>query len=79
MREAIIVYDNVELTLKGQYYEGDDRTHMYPGSDSDFNLCEVLCGGQDIIDLLADSVIDDLELEAATSIEEGERYHDSLI
>ena len=79
MREATVIYDNIELTLVGQFYEGDDRTYMYPGSCSDFNLCKVLHGGEDIIDLLADYVIDNLELEAIKEIEEGERYHDSTI
>ena len=79
MREATIIYDNIELTLVGQFYEGDDMTYMYPGSPSDFNLCKVLHEGEDIIDLLADSIKDNLELEAIKEIEEGERYHDSFI
>jgi hypothetical protein len=52
---------------------------MYPGSCSDFNLCKVLHGGEDIIDLLADYVIDILELEAVKEIEQGERDYDSTI
>ena len=79
MREATIIFNDLELTLLGQFYEGDDMTYMYPGSCSDFNLCKVLHAGEDIIDILSENIIEELELQAIKEIEEGERYHDSFI
>lgn len=70
MNEIIVNYDNITLVLIGIYQKGDDRTYMYPGSDSDFNLCEVLCGGQDIIDMLMTDTIMDLEILAVEQIEQ---------
>ena len=37
---------------------------------SDFNCFQVLCGGQDIIDILEQEVIDELENQAIEIIEE---------
>jgi hypothetical protein len=79
MRQVVVEYDNLELTLIGQFYEGDDCTYMYPASSSDFNLCEVLHGGEDIIDILSDTVLTDLEIEAIKEIEQQERDYDSTI
>ena len=54
--------------------------HLYvSASSSDFNLCEVLHGGEDIIDILSDTVLTDLEIEAIKEIEQQERDYDSTI
>jgi len=70
MKEIYIEYDNIELTLIGNYTKGDANNYSYPGSDSCFDCHQVLCGGQDIIDMLIPDVIMDLEIYAVEKIEE---------
>tara|TARA_R110002153_G_scaffold46333_2_gene130737 strand:+ start:6681 stop:6896 length:216 start_codon:yes stop_codon:yes gene_type:complete len=70
MKEIYIEYDNIELTLTGNYTKGDASNYSYPGSDSCFDCHQVLCGGQDIINILEQNIIEDLELLAIDKIEE---------
>ena len=70
MKEVYIEYDNIELILIGSYTKGDERTYSYPGSDSFFDCNQVLCGEQDIINILEQNIIGHLELLARDKIEE---------
>ena len=66
-KEVTIEYDNIALVVVGEYEKGQDGSYMYPDFSSDF---KVLCGGQDIIDILEQEVIDELENQAIEIIEE---------
>tara|TARA_R110000744_G_scaffold56031_2_gene118221 strand:+ start:3531 stop:3770 length:240 start_codon:yes stop_codon:yes gene_type:complete len=79
MKEITIQYNDLVLVLVGEFYEGEERTHMYPGSETDFNIYKVFCGKQDVVDILEQNIIDELEIIAINQIQEEEEYHDSLI
>ena len=70
MKEVTLEYDNITLIVVGEYQKGQDGSYMYPDFSSDFNCCKVLCGGQDIIDILEQEVIDELEEQAIEIIED---------
>ena len=70
MKEIYITYEEIELVLIGNYSKGDESSHVYPGSDNCFDCLEVLCGGQDIIDILEEHIIEDIEKLALSKIEE---------
>jgi|TARA_R100001463_G_C3488736_1_gene217751 hypothetical protein len=69
-KEITVEYDNIALVVVGEYQKGQDGSYMYPDFSSDFNCFKVLCGGQDIIDILEQEVIDELENQAIEIIEE---------
>ena len=56
--------------LYHKYFDAYNGSYMYPDFSSDFNCFKVLCGGQDIIDILEQEVIDELEQQAIEIIEE---------
>lgn len=68
-KEVTVKYDNIVLVVVGEFEKGQDGSYMYPDIDSTFNCYKVLCGGDDIIDILDQRVIDDLEIEAVKTIE----------
>jgi hypothetical protein len=70
MEEVTLVYNDIELVVVGIFNKGQDGSYMYPDFSSDFNCFKVLCGGQDIIDILEQEVIDELENQAIEIIEE---------
>jgi len=72
MKKITVEYENIDLVLHGEHYEGEERTYMYPGGDEDFTIYKVFCGGQDIMDILEQHIIDDLEIIAIKEIEEDE-------
>ena len=43
---------------------------MHPDISSDFNCHQVFSGGQDIIDILQQNIIEELEEEAVKNLEE---------
>lgn len=79
MREITITYYGVTLDVKGQYYEGCDATYMYPADPTEFQASAILCGEQDISDLLDGNTITEIENLAAQQIQDEEEYHDSFI
>ena len=79
MRETTIVFNGIALVLRGQFYGGESRTYATPPSDSDFSVSEVLCGSQDIIDILDENVLQEIEILAVKEIEEEQRDYDSLV
>ena len=79
MREIRITYSGVTLDIKGQYYEGCNATYMYPADPTEFQSTAIVCGDQDITDLLDGDTITEIENLAAQQIQDEEEYHDSFI
>ena len=69
-KEVTVEYDDIVLVLVGDYQKGQDGSYMHPDISSDFNCFKVLCGGQDIIDILQQNIIEELEEEAVKNLEE---------
>lgn len=69
-KEVTVEYDDIVLVLVGDYQKGQDGSYMHPDISSDFNCYQVLSGGQDIIDILQQNIIEELEEEAVKNLEE---------
>lgn len=69
-KEVTVEYDDVVLVLVGDYQKGQDGSYMHPDISSDFNCHQVFSGGQDIIDILQQNIIEELEEEAVKNLEE---------
>ena len=69
-KEVTVEYDNIVLVVVGDYQKGQDGSYMHPNINSDFNCHQVLSGGQDIIDILQQNIIEELEEEAVKNLEE---------
>ncbi len=70
MEEVTLIYDDIELVVVGEFNKAQYGGYEYPSFSSYFDCHKVLCGGQDIIDILEPKVIEDLEEEANQIIEE---------
>ena len=70
MEEVTLVYNNIELVVVGIFNKAQYGGYEYPSFSCYFDCHKVLCGGQDIIDILEPKVIEDLEEEANQIIEE---------
>jgi len=62
-----IEYCNVVLNVTG-FYEPEEKQVMYdadmagyPGAPADFDIHIISCGGQDIMDLISGSQLDEIE------------------
>ena len=69
-KEVTVEYDDVVLVLVGDYQKGQDGSYEHPSFSSTFDCHQVLSGGQDIIDILEQNLIDILEGQAVITIEE---------
>lgn len=69
-KEVTVEYDDIVLVLVGDYQKGQDGSYMHPDISSDFNCHQVFSGGQDIIDILQQNIIEELEGEAVKNLEE---------
>lgn len=69
MREVTVNYNGVEIELCGIYTEGEERTHDYTGSGSEFEIYHAFVNGVDLIDILVESQIEDLANLAIEKIE----------
>lgn len=69
-KEVTVEYDDIVLVLVGDYQKGQDGSYMHPDISSDFNCHQVFSGGQDIIDILQQNIIEELEEEAVKNLEE---------
>ena len=69
-KEVTVEYDDVVLVVVGDYQKGQDGSFMHPDFSSTFDCHKVLSGGQDIINILQQDLIDILEREAVITIEE---------
>tara|TARA_R100000329_G_scaffold104015_1_gene85406 strand:- start:17591 stop:17830 length:240 start_codon:yes stop_codon:yes gene_type:complete len=79
MREITVIYDNITLVLRGQYFEGCEGTYIDAPEPTEFHIYSVYCGKQDIIDLLDEDTLNDLEEKAVERMKEEEEQYDSLI
>ena len=70
MEEVTLVYNDIELIVVGEFNKGQDGSYEYPSFSCYFDCHKVLCGGQDIINILEQNIIEDLELLAIDKIEE---------
>ena len=52
---------------------------MYPSDPTEFESISIVCGDQDITDLLDGETITEIENKAAQQIQDEEEYHDSFI
>ena len=64
-----IEYSNVMLNVIG-FYEPEEKQVMYdndlagyPGAPANFDIQIISCGGQDIMDLLSGSQLDEIEIQ----------------
>ena len=69
-KEVTVEYDDIVLVLVGDYQKGQDGSYMHPDISSDFNCHQVFSGGQDIIDILQQNIIEELEEKAVKNLEE---------
>jgi len=69
-KEVTVEYDNIVLVIVGDYQKGQDGSYEYPSFSSTFDCHQVLSGGQNIIDILEQDLIDILEGQAVITIEE---------
>lgn len=69
-KEVTVEYDDIVLVLVGDYQKGQDGSYMHPDISSDFSCHQVFSGGQDIIDILQQNIIEELEEEAVKNLEE---------
>ncbi len=69
-KEVTVEYDDVVLVLVGDYQKGQDGSYMHPDISSTFDCHQVFSGGQDIIDILQQNIIEELEEEAVKNLEE---------
>lgn len=68
--KTTITFKGVELEVIGNYFEGDKETRDYPGSNSYFEVCEILAGDVNIYDLFSWEDIDKIEESVIEKIEE---------
>ena len=69
-KEVTLDYDGIILVVIGEFNKGQDGDYEYPSFSNYFDCYEVLCGGQDIIDILEQHIIEDLEEEASQILQE---------
>tara|TARA_R100000544_G_C2226427_1_gene61053 strand:+ start:679 stop:921 length:243 start_codon:yes stop_codon:yes gene_type:complete len=67
---VIVKCCEVYLTLEGYYTKGEDMSHDYPGSASEFEIYKVMVEDTNIMDILHDDILDDLETEAINNLED---------
>tara|TARA_R100000805_G_C3619649_1_gene122847 strand:+ start:48 stop:266 length:219 start_codon:yes stop_codon:yes gene_type:complete len=70
MDETTIIYDSVTLVLRGHYEAGRHATYLDAPEPRYFEIYEVVCGKQNIIDILDDNVIKELEQLAVEQYED---------
>ena len=61
MNETTIIYDSVTLVLRGHYEAGRDSTYFDAPEPRYFEIQEVVCGKQNIIDILDENILKELE------------------
>lgn len=61
MEEATVIYDSVTLVLRGKFEAGSTGDYFDAPEPRYFEIHEVICGKQNIIDILDTDVL--LELE----------------
>ena len=61
MEETTVIYDSVTLVLRGYYEAGSRGSYLEAPEPRYFQIHEVICGKQNIIDILDTDVL--LELE----------------
>ncbi len=61
MEEATVIYDSVTLVLRGNFESGRHGTYYDAPEPRYFEICEVVCGKQNIIDILDNKVLEELE------------------
>ena len=69
-KEVTVEYDDIVLVVVGEFNKGQNGSYDYPSYSSYFDCYQVLCGGQDIIDILGQDVIENLEEQANDIIED---------
>ena len=69
-KEVTVEYDDIVLVVVGEFNKGQNGSYEYPSFSSYFDCHQVLCGGQDIIDILVQDVIENLEEQANDIIED---------
>jgi hypothetical protein len=69
-KEVTVQYDDIILIVIGEFNKGQDGNYEHPSYSNYFDCYEVLCGGQDIIDMLEQHIIEDLEEKATLIIEQ---------
>lgn len=67
MDEHVMEYMGIQLCIQGMYVEAepmvmyDNNLTGHPGSEHDFEICHVLCGEQDIIAIVDESLLDNIK------------------
>jgi len=61
MNETTIIYDSVTLVLRGHYEAGRDSAYFDAPEPRYFEIQEVVCGKQNIIDILDENILKELE------------------
>jgi len=61
MRLLPVNYRGVDLTIEGEYYEGEERTFDYPGSGDEFEIYHIFAGEVDIYDVFLYKQIEEIE------------------
>jgi hypothetical protein len=69
-KEVTVEYDDIVLVVVGEFNKGQYGNYEYPSYSNSFDCHKVLCGGQDIIDILEQHIIEDLEEKATLIIEQ---------
>jgi len=60
----------IYLELEGYYTPGEEMTHDYPGSASEFDIHKVMVEDTNIIDIIREDLLDELETEAINILED---------
>ena len=61
MRLLPVNYRGVDLTIEGEYYEGEERSFDYPGSGDEFEIYHIFAGEVDIYDVFEYRNIEDIQ------------------
>tara|TARA_R110000803_G_scaffold209356_1_gene278857 strand:+ start:277 stop:504 length:228 start_codon:yes stop_codon:yes gene_type:complete len=72
-KEVTVEYDDIVFVLIGEFNKGQYGNYEYPSFSNSFDCHKVLCGGQDIIGILEEHIIEDLERKASEIIDENIR------
>jgi len=69
--ETEITYNDITLIVHGYYTQGEDQTHNYIGSPSEFEIYEVYTETNEvnIFDILNFNTIDNIEVLSLEQIE----------
>jgi len=69
MKTVTVDYYGIQIKLEGYYSKGEERSHDYPGSGSEFEIYHAFVYDVDLVEILVESQIEDL---ANLAIEEVE-------